>query len=287
MGGIKGSSCMVIFVTVCLSLSLAEDSPLKRVASNENGLQKFFTDRFDWLPWINSEKSEKPPTSVYPILYNYNPSLHYGDTPANYFSPVNTPALGYGGQGIPQNLHFPAPAHLPLNIPNHPYSYFSGTNLLPILLVFKPSSLLENILIDKKPTSLLEGFSSIKPQITGQSGHLGQHPHQTPGISQIGQILQTGVASHVVSSVSSPIKGEDREPLKNEPEVSAQTPAKGNEDIDSSSYEDDKDIKIPFHYLYPLLAQTAVSQRNPIQKKLNDRMELVYLRDLREGKKMP
>uniref|UniRef100_A0A1A9ZDQ3 Uncharacterized protein n=1 Tax=Glossina pallidipes TaxID=7398 RepID=A0A1A9ZDQ3_GLOPL len=286
MGGIR-EPCMVMFVTVCLSLSLAEESPVKRASSNENALQKFFTDRFDWLPWFNTGKSEKPPTSVYPILYNYNPSLHYGDTPANYFSPLNAPAFAYGGLGTPQHVHWPQNVYWPQNVhlpfnAQHP----SHSHLPPIVLVFgsKPSNSLENLVHDIKPTSLVEGLS---PQSTGQSGHVGQHPHQMPGISQTGQIVQTAVTSHALSSASSPIKGEDREQFKNESEVSAQIPTKGSEDIETSSYEDDKDIKIPFHYLYPLLAQTAVSQRNPIQRKLNDRMGLVYLRDLREGKKLP
>lgn len=250
-------------------------------------LQKFFTDRFDWLPWFNSEKSEKPSTSLYPILYNYNPSLHYGDTPANYFSPLNAPVFAYSGPGTPQHIYWPQNVpwsqnfHSPLSAQHPSHSY-----LPPIVLVFgsKPSNSLENLVADIKPTSLVEGFS---PQSTGQSGHVGQHPHQIPVISQTGQIVQTAVASQALSSVSSPIKGEDREQFKNEPEgLSAQIPVKGSENIEPSSYEDDKDIKIPFHYLYPLLAQTAVSQRNPIQKKLNDRMGLVYLRDLREGRKM-
>uniref|UniRef100_A0A1B0BA49 Uncharacterized protein n=1 Tax=Glossina palpalis gambiensis TaxID=67801 RepID=A0A1B0BA49_9MUSC len=294
MGVIK-EPCIVIFVTVCLSLrvGLAEESSLKRVPSNENAFQKFFFDRFDWLPWINSEKSEKPPASVFPILYNYNPSPPYGDTPANLLSHINAPAFAYSGLGMPQNFHLPGNAppqnfHLPLNAQPHPLlSYVSGTNFLPILFVFgsKPSNLFEGLLPNMKPTNHVEGFLPSKPQITGQTGHVGQRPllTQVPGISQAGQILHT---SHIASSVNSALKEEEREQLKNESEVSTQSPAKVSEDIETSSYEDDKDMKIPFHYLYPLLAQTAVSQGNPFQRKLNDRMGLVYLRDLREGRKM-
>uniref|UniRef100_A0A1A9W2V1 Uncharacterized protein n=1 Tax=Glossina brevipalpis TaxID=37001 RepID=A0A1A9W2V1_9MUSC len=263
---------ILVFVTTCLSLSLADELLAKRAPSNENAFQKFFNSRFEWLPWVNSGKPEnvQPTTYTYPVL----PNNQYP-----YLQPYNQYA--YNNFGI-----------LPQDSSPRPTLYSSGMNVLPIFVVFGPRQEIPNInpalslvggfLPNLNPLSFIQGGLPYQQFNTGQLGVVGQPASSTQIASQPADIVHTALPSHFNSNASSLQKGEDREQNRTELEASTQIPTKINEDIEAASYEHDK---IPFNYFYPFLENTA-NQRNPIQRKLNDRMGLLYLRDLREGRKI-